>query len=310
MDKQILHHFFNGSCSAQEKARIKDWLEADPNNWVVLQEERRLFDALLLNSKQASAKKQKANVQPLIFWRWVAAILTVGLAGISWYALKKEPIQAVEQWTTIKAPFGSRVQIILPDSSLAWLNAGSTISYPGAFGKHKRQVTLNGEAYFEVKPETARKFNVETSYGNIEVLGTKFNVDAMTGCSIFKTALMEGKVQINSLTGKATSIILKPGQVAELKNGELVVSKIKDYSVYDWREGIISFNDISMEKLAHIVKKYYDIELVITNTALKTHRYSGKFRMSDGIEQVMRVLHRYENFTEKRIVNSKKIELM
>ncbi|MEJ5052820.1 FecR family protein [Sphingobacterium sp. MYb382] len=310
MDKQTLHHFFNGSCSEQDKALIRDWLEADSANWTVLQQERRLFDLLLLTKNEEQQEKRVPKIQPLTFWRWAAAILTIGLAGLSWYTLNKEPIQEPQQWTTIKAPFGSRVQIILPDSSLAWLNAGSTMSYPGAFEKNKRQVTLDGEAYFEVKPNTNRKFNVETSYGNVEVLGTKFNVDAPSGCNNFKTSLMEGKVQINNHAGKTMSVILAPGQLAELKNGELVVRSIKDYSVYDWRKGIISFNDISMEKLAHIVKKYYDIELVITNTALKTHRYSGKFRMSDGIEQVMRVLQRYENFKERKIVNSKKIELM
>lgn len=121
---------------------------------------------------------------------------------------------------------------------------------------------------------------------------------------------MEGKVKVVGNDHKLPAVVLKAGELVELQSGKLQVSSIVDYSIYDWRNGIISFNNLSMDSLSILVKKYYDINLNVQNKNLKAHRYSGKFRTTDGIDQLLRILRRYEHFNVERIENSTNIYLM
>ena len=97
----------------------------------------------------------------------------------------------------ISAPMNDKLAVMLPDSSEVWLNAGSSILYPETFAKDKRQVILNGEAYFSVKKDTASPFIVETSQLSVKVLGTRFNVKAYPNDEKITTTLTSGKVEVS-----------------------------------------------------------------------------------------------------------------
>ena len=97
---------------------------------------------------------------------------------------------------TITVPAGQRVNLDLPDGSNVWLNAGTTMQYPVSFMTDKREVILDGEAYFEVAHNEKSPFVVHTSTLDVEVLGTKFNVEAYSARKIFETSLMEGRVKV------------------------------------------------------------------------------------------------------------------
>ena len=307
MDRTILHRFFNGECSEAEKRHIKVWLESDPEAFSELQEERQLFDRLLLNQQDRSAVR-RTRMFPMSWIRWGAAACLIGLLGATIYFWQTGQLRHTA-WATIKVPYGSRTQIVLPDSSLVWLNAGTTLKYPTDFGIGDRRVVLDGEAYFEVKHLENRRFSVETFCGKVDVLGTVFNVEATENTETFRTALMKGKVDVRMLANRA-SVILKPGQKVEWQAHKLNVSAIQDYSAYDWPKGIISFQELSMDELTALVKKHYDIDLIVRNDALRSHHYTGKFRISDGLDQLMRILQRYESFTVHKMDSLKTIELM
>ena len=146
----------------------------------------------------------------------------------------------------ISVPTGQRVNIQLSDGTNVWLNSGSKMEYPAAFTKRKgkREVTLNGEGYFEVAKDAKRPFVVQTGKYDIEVLGTKFNVDAYNKASSFSTALMEGSIQISDKAEPTKKIILHPLQKADYINGQLVVEKIQNYDIYRWKEGLLCFEHL------------------------------------------------------------------
>lgn len=310
MDRNILHDFFGGKCSEEDKKAIRVWLESDSKNMDILLKERKIFDQLILSQTEHTPEMSNTPKKPFNSKRiqWAAALLLFGLSALLLYTWVNRG-STETQWATIKAPYGNRVQVWLPDSTLVWINAGSTLRYPHVFSTHKRQVVLEGEAYFEVTPHK-RKFSVQTAYGDVEVLGTKFNIEAPTDKKEFRVALMEGKVKVVGNDHKLPAVVLKAGELVELQSGKLQVSSIVDYSIYDWRNGIISFNNLSMDSLSILVKKYYDINLNVQNKNLKAHRYSGKFRTTDGIDQLLRILRRYEHFNVERIENSTNIYLM
>lgn len=105
---------------------------------------------------------------------------------------------------------GQRAQLTLSDGTRVWLNSGSTMRYPASFGSDRRTVQLDGEGYFEVSRNEEVPFVVETSKADVEVLGTKFNIEAYASGYRFETALIEGSVHVRSASGD--SVVLDPHQ--------------------------------------------------------------------------------------------------
>ena len=111
---------------------------------------------------------------------------------------------------TIKVPAGQRANLTLPDGTNVWLNARSEMRYPAVFTGNKREITLDGEAYFEVTHNEDKPFVVQTNKCNVEVLGTKFNVEAYSDSEDFCTSLMEGSVRVSDKGNPSESLVLAP----------------------------------------------------------------------------------------------------
>ena len=197
----------------------------------------------------------------------------------------------------ISVPRGQRVNITLSDGTLVWLNSLTKISYNPSFSGDKRMVHLDGEAYFEVKRNEKKPFIVQTSKGDIEVLGTKFNVEAYTSSPKLVTSLMEGSVKFSA---GARSIVLKPLQKVLLTDGIMLLSNITSLDDYTWRDGLMSFTNASFEELMEKFEKYYGYKIIIENQKVKNLRRSGKFRLSDGINYALYVLKKDMNFSYTR----------
>ena len=91
-------------------------------------------------------------------------------------------------------------------------------------------------------------------------------------------------------------VYLSPNQKVRLKGGELAVDAIEDYDVYRWREGLICFTNENFVDLMKRIEKYYGVKLVVENQELAKHSFSGKFRISDGVRNLLRVLRRDVRF--------------
>lgn len=301
MNKELLYNFFLGKTTMQEEIQIRNWMEASPENYKTYLEERKLFDAMLLLADEEKIRSyQKKNF--FLTNRWVkevmkvAAVIAITLAG-SYAYNKYAPKEELLAMQKITVPAGQRINLELSDGTIIWLNSRSTIQYPASFTGKSRTVQLNGEAYFEVARNTEKPFIVETSKGNVEVLGTKFNLEAYADNNSFVTSLMEGSVKVTSGTEER---FIKPDEMAVLERGSLRVTPIEDYNVYRWKEGLICFKD---ETFVNIMSKFetcYGVTIKIENPKLSNSRYSGKFRQSDGISYALRVLQKDVKFTFER----------
>lgn len=223
---------------------------------------------------------------------YAAAILL--LAGIGGFIYKKGLSrlgimnEQKDLYVHVSVAPGETRKMLLPDSTVVWLNAGSTFEYPASFTGNTREVFLNGEGYFEVRKDANHPFIVATSKGNIVVTGTTFNVSAYAGKPRFVTALLEGRVRVNARGGKGHDLV--PMQKAELIEGALVVSAVTDTDIYKWKDGLIYFdNEPITEVLAHLeisfgqkitIRQLNDPGLLLT----------GKFRISDGLAYALKVL--------------------
>ena len=268
MDKELLKRFFEGRATTDEEMRVREWMDASEENRRAYFRERKMYDMTLLLTDEAEIKSApkpaKKNVRFFIKFIEIAAVAVVTLVITLFYKNREEQ----NYWLTaqkISAPAGQRVQLELSDGTQVWLNARTKIEYPAAFVGKDRRVKLDGEAYFQVAKNASKPFIVQTSKGDVEVLGTKFNVESYSDDNTFTTALMEGAVKV---TAGGYQCNLKPNQMAYLKDGKIRVAPIEDYNPYRWREGIISFKNETFPDIIHEFEKYYGVEFRIENKAV------------------------------------------
>ena len=303
MEKNTLCKYFSGLASRAEKEAIRSWVEEDSANEQTLMNERSFFDALQLVDDRAFDQKPATSVINIKKWmresvKWAAAVVIAFMASYAYFAAHTASQDTA--MNTITVPSGQRVNLALSDGTHVCLNAGSVFTYPSAFGEDTRDVKLNGEAFFEVTSNKERPFIVHTHACNVQVLGTKFNVNAYESENSFAAALMEGKIRVQNNTNPKEVVNINPKSQVVLKKDHLEVDAIPDYDVYRWKEGLVCFKELNFLKLMRRVEKYYGLNIEIRNTALQKHSFSGKFRISDGIDYMLRVLQRDLDFTYER----------
>lgn len=301
MNKELLYNFFQGKTSIQEEIQIRKWMEASPDNFKLFMEERKLFDAMILLADEDKIRSyQKKKLFLGNYWvkeiMKVAAIIAVTLLGTYIYN-EFNPEEELLAMQKITVPAGQRINLELSDGTVVWLNSRSTIQYPASFVGKNRTIHLNGEAYFEVAHNAQKPFIVETNKGNVEVLGTKFNLEAYADNNSFVTSLMEGSVKVTSGNNE---LLIKPDEMAILEHGKLRVSPIEDYNVYRWKEGLICFRDETFVNIMNKFETCYGVTIKIENKKVINSRYTGKFRQSDGISYALRVLQKDVKFTFER----------
>ncbi|MDR3268935.1 MAG: FecR family protein [Tannerella sp.] len=302
MEKGTLYNFFEGIASADEKAAVKRWLDTDPQNREELIKEREFFNALILSDTNRFvpvARKKSPSMHLLREALKVAAIVAIVVAGGVYF--HKEKMNDIRSAThTITVPAGQRANIRLSDGTNVWLNARSELKYPAFFAQAKREIELNGEAYFEVAHDKHQPFVVHTGKCDIEVLGTSFNVEAYDGSDDFSAALIKGSVKVTDRNHPENTLTLRPDNKVELRDGVFVASSIDDFDYYRWREGLICFKDLNFIELMYRFEKCYGVKIVIANKKLEKHVFSGKFRISDGIDNALRVLQKDIRYTYKK----------
>jgi len=157
---------------------------------------------------------------------------------------------------TIETPKGGQYQVRLPDGSKVWLNAASKLIYPVSFiGRGQREVTLSGEAYFEIAKDKSHPFHVKTLKQDVEVLGTHFNINSYADEPNIKTTLLEGSVKVNDA-------ILKPGQQSILAGGKIKVVPADLEEAVAWKNGLFRFENADLPTVMRQIARWYDVDIV------------------------------------------------
>jgi ferric-dicitrate binding protein FerR (iron transport regulator) len=320
IDSELLYRFFDGSSTDDENIYIRKWIEASSQNREYFFRERKLFDALILLHEEPdeipydnilpddTVKTGRRTVFGT-FMKVAAAVVILLMSGILFVQIKNTKYEGLGM-QAINVPAGQYVHLALPDGTQIWLNARTKIEYPVLFNKNQRVVKLDGQAYFEVAHDEDAPFVVETSKGNVSVLGTKFDVMAYSGEDGFETTLMDGKVDVSLASDPDQSLTLSPDTRAYLKDGKLKAGRIDDYDIYRWKEGLICFNNASFEDIMRDFEKIYGAKINIENGRIGKYLYTGKFRFVDGIDYALRVLQKeikfgYERNPDNHIINIK-----
>lgn len=297
MDKEILQRYVEGNVNQEEIEMVVDWLDADESHVREFMALHKLNDISLLN-KPVSRSIFRRTIFPFRKMAFelakIAAVFLIFWGGMKFFPNEPVSVEPITYQTLI-VPAGQRTELILPDSTKVWVNAHSKLVYPTTFGKGVRHVELDGEAYFDVKHNEQCPFVVKTSRVNIQVLGTEFNVTAYTDVPVH-VSLLRGCIELQS-PALSKSYRMNEKEQVRLQDGKLIVGKIDDFDYFKWKEGLLCFNNESVESIIDKLRLYFDIEIDVQNKKFLKSRYSGKFRTKDGIEQVLKVLQIEHKFT-------------
>ena len=295
--EELLRRYIRGEVTSEERREVARWLDEDPANMREFLALRKLYDISLWQTDMDKMPERRSVIRPIRRWAFemlkVAVILVVGFL-LAKGILETRPEAVTMQ--TIHVPPGQRAELTLADGTEVWLNSGTTLRFPDRFDADRRQVELDGEGYFSVKHDESRPFTVQAGRYAVRVLGTEFNVKAYHDSPLFETALINGSVEI-SAPGMANNLRLKPDEAASVSDGKVYVAPIHDYNYFKWTEGLLCFEDETIESLMEKLELYYDITIDVRRSALLQHRYTGKFRIKDGIDHVLKVLQLKHRFS-------------
>lgn len=291
--EEILIRFQKCETTPEEEVAILDWLDADPENQKQLDSLDFQFNAAVLHVEQPQSEsrpsRQTNPFRAFIYAGIAAAVALLLAVGNGWYQARQTRLDLESLNTTINVPIGQRIEVTLQDGTRVCLNAGSSLEFPNVFSKRDRKVRLSGEAMFDVMPDADCPFIVETYGYDVEVFGTRFNVEADAASAEFSTALLQGSVKVTD-RASGTGFFLVPGEKAELVHGRLHRSPITNSDEYLWTEGIISLQCDSFTELLKRMEKAYDVHFIIQFDKEPVVRCRGKIRVSDGIEHALEIL--------------------
>ncbi|QDH81206.1 DUF4974 domain-containing protein [Echinicola soli] len=280
-EQQLFEKYLKGKLSENQKKLVEEFYEMESRRTTE-------WDSLLMGKKEEVKKRIKPRLISSRTTRRfpvanlaAALLLALAVSYIFHASLHKSPsLEMIEKSTA----YGQTSTIQLEDGSTIWLNAGSTVSYPKHFPSESRQVTLTGEAFFEVHPDASRPFEVITPAMTTTVLGTSFNVSAYQKEPTAIT-VSSGKVLVQQNTVTASSplrgeLILYPNQQAFLaeRNSTLVKSSVDAEKYSSWRNGEYYLDQMTMGTLAGVLERKFGVRFIFHDDQLKDCQLSGRVK--------------------------------
>lgn len=312
MTPHDIKKYLERKTSPDETERVRTWLIHPENNAEVRRilgelwtnSEIRLngptpdFDRMLdqmhhrINSRPMGQAKSRTLAATLYqTFSKIAAILIIPLLLVSAYLYFTPANTSKFASNTTREIYtkpGTRTQIDLPDGTRVWLNDGTTFRYPEFFSGERREVFVDGEAYFEVKSDQENPFVVNNPMMKTVVTGTRFNLNAYSADHYFEATLMEGKV---GLERKDQSLNMNPGDQIQfdLQLGEIVQKKVDPQNASAWIEGRLIFKD---EKLGTAIKKlarWYNVEIILSDPEISNYLLTGRIQ-EEKLDQVLKLI--------------------
>ena len=208
---------------------------------------------------------------------------------------------------------GEEYQLVLSDGTQVWLNSESRLKFPVQFAKNRREVILEGEAFFEVTKNPEAPFIVKTGPMNVEVLGTSFNVSAYKDEASIQTTLVEGKVRVSSTFGQSQEQVLKPNEQAVFNksNNQIEIIEVNAALYACWREGVFVFDEDNLEDILKKLSRWYDLNVFFKSEEVRAYQFSGKLPRFKNCNELLEMIEKTTDvqFTMKEnrtvIVNKK-----
>ena len=291
----LILRYLETKASLEEITELKEWISLSEENRIFFQKMRNIWEmtdpstsqmnidiqsALLKTKVKAGIEPGKTNVstpkQIVLYFQRIAAILFFPIL-ITLFTLMMNKKEESLTYYKASTPYGSISEIILPDSSKVWLDAGSTLEYPSQFINNTRRVCMSGEAYFEVHADKNNPFIIQADELEITATGTAFNVASFTHSMEQKITLISGKVSVSQ--GKETKHLLPGQQLTYQRNTKrMEITSTDTFKYIAWKDGIIAFRDDSLETILDRLEQVYKVRFVMKDLDIKQYTYRATFK--------------------------------
>ncbi len=286
-EEKIIRHIVQQDYR-KEPNELLDWVGKSEENkkkfigyrnlWALMQQGNELDSEMVSSELQHFKKRIHKNNRRVILYsfRKYAAVIVFLLTLGGGYFLGHNSLRNVnDTYTTITCAFGDKTAMVLPDSSKVWLNSGSTLRFNNNFQQRKREVFLEGEAYFSVEKDKTRPFRVTTPEASVEVLGTEFNLKAYPEEKEVSATLITGKINFSS-SQKKTTLLPNQKLVYNKNNQKTTVYKLSDsYPEIEWKDGRMVFRNESLESLELKLERWFDVDIAFADEAVKKQCFTG-----------------------------------
>jgi transmembrane sensor len=318
INKQLIRKYLTGKCSASELQVMNRFLEREDaaqlidqvwaEEWTEFQE-KEISDQEIANWKtRFTQERLEDNSVPatrpgirFFTLRYAAVWLTLLLSFGTWYGItslkrQENKTAAVTMFERVNSN-GQRVQVRLSDSSIVYLSGGSKLIYPSHFVGNKREISLQGEAFFEVAKNPKKPFIIHTGEIRTIVVGTSFRISAFKS-NPFLIEVATGKVRINRQQGNSQTplAVLTPGQSMSWKNNHTLLGEINADDVSEWKNGRLVFNGSTLREMASVFERWYGVKIIFKHKAKAEEHLTIKLTANVPLSEIMEVLARTARF--------------
>lgn len=308
---ELLDRFMSGKTSPEEETILLEWFrnarskdetlayyrqkwEETSGNQLSAEVQGRMFHEVKIRMKAAQeAGKKTGSVphRPILrrWWLYAAAVLLCIGLGFGSHVLMRNTSQIASKDYIVSADKGQRAGITLPDGTKVWLNSHTHITYTTEYGVEERVVRLTGEAYFEVAKDTERRFVVKAGELEIEALGTTFNVKAYEEDKELTATLFEGSIR--AVAGKETVTLVPDQHIRYDKVGKQLRMETPLNSSYSrmWRNDELAFDGETLEDIAILLNRIYNVQVVFKSNKIKQYRFSGVIK-NNSLDNVFEII--------------------
>ncbi|MBT29454.1 MAG: hypothetical protein CMO01_07305 [Thalassobius sp.] len=273
--------------------------------------------------KEFLNKQEKIEHKQVQFVNWstikIAASITVFmvLAALFYQYFSEVKTEENTEKQTIafiekNVPKGQKLTLFLEDGTKVKINSNSTLKFPAHFNTDKREIFLEGEAFFEVKRDTSRPFIIQSKNIATTVLGTSFNISAYPENPLVKVAVVTGKVKVedtnNTKTGNNHAVSLLPEEMATFSSssGDLKKSNYSSIKEIGWSDGIIYFENTPLSEIIEMLENWYGVEIKSDNKVNTREIYTGTFK-DESLENVLNALKERAKFHYS--INNSKVNI-
>lgn len=251
-----------------------------------------------MNIKGGNVHRNRVSLKN--YWMQIAASILFIIAGsltVLTYMQNKTISSLAEQNVVIRSGDYGKSLVTLPDGTIVYLNAKSSLTYSQDFGRESRNVALSGEGFFEVKKDMKKQFTVKTGYMDITVLGTKFNVYAYQDKDIVEMSLVEGSVNIATVLPPYKNINVKPNEKVTYykKTGELKHESTSNEAETAWMKKELVFRSEKLENVFSCLSRKFAVSFNVEDESLLDDIYTGTFE-DENIESILKVLKTHYKF--------------
>ena len=310
-NNNILEKYIHGSINEEEYKELQQKIQDDsdrsiPNMLDECWQKDMNIHVMPPSAKERTRRRIDEEIKKDLRRMWlkrvstVAASLLIPILIFSTVYLYREMDHYKQIPNIVSVNRGQRAGITLPDGTIVHLNSESKLTYTPEFNGKLREVSLEGEAFFEVTPNKEKPFIVKTSVFDVEVLGTSFNVSAYDDEDMSEITLVEGKVKLSLNNSDDSPVYLTPSQkFVYSKNGkEGHISFTDEEYELAWKKGVLMFNAELIENVFQKIERWYGVSIHYESDNIIHDRFTGEFEALT-IQEMMNILRMHYNFKYK-----------